>query len=58
MAVTISKDLVINGNGFTLDSKNGGGVFFMSNRPNVDINNLNIVNSKSKWGSAIWGHFH
>ena len=53
MTVTISKDLVINGNGFTLDSKNSGGVFFMSNRPNVDINNLNIVNSKSKWGSAI-----
>ena len=58
MAVTISKDLVINGNGFTLDSKNGGGVFFMSNRPNVDINNLNIVNSKSKWGSAIWGYIN
>ena len=58
MTVTISKDLVINGNGFTLDSKNGGGVFFMSNRPNVDINNLNIVNSKSKWGSAIWGYIN
>ena len=58
MTVTISKNLVINGNGFTLDSKNSGGVFFMSNRPNVDINNLNIVNSKSKWGSAIWGYIN
>ncbi|MBE6511515.1 MAG: hypothetical protein E7Z74_09725, partial [Methanobrevibacter millerae] len=58
MTVTISKDLVINGNGFTLDSKNSGGVFFMSSRPNVDINNLNIVNSKSKWGSAIWGYIN
>ena len=58
MTITISKNLVINGNGVTIDSKNGGGVFFTSNRPNVDINNLNIVNSKSSWGSAIWGYIN
>ncbi|MEE1129318.1 MAG: right-handed parallel beta-helix repeat-containing protein, partial [Methanobrevibacter sp.] len=56
MTVSISKNLVINGNGFTVDSKNLGGVFNIAKSVNVEINNLNIVNCYSNFGAAIEGY--
>ena len=56
MSITILKNLVINGNGHTVDSKNIGGVFKIDKRVNVEINNLNIVNCKSNSGAAITGY--
>ena len=56
MTVTILKNLVINGNGYTVDSKNIGGVFKIEKNVNVEINNLNIVNSQSDFGAAIYAY--
>ncbi len=57
MSISILKNLVINGNGHTLDSKNLGGVFKINKMVNVEINNLNIVNSQTNWG-AINGYIN
>jgi predicted outer membrane repeat protein len=53
MSISILKNLVINGNGHTVDSKNIGGVFKIDKSVNVEINDLNIVNCQSDFGAAI-----
>ena len=54
MSINILKNLVINGNGHTVDSKSLGNVFKIKNsNVNLEINNLNIVNCNSNYGAAI-----
>ena len=54
MSINILKNFVINGNGYTVDSKSMGNVFKIKNiNANVEINNLNIINCNSSYGAAI-----
>jgi parallel beta-helix repeat protein/predicted outer membrane repeat protein len=46
-AITVDKDLTINGNGYTIDGCNGvNGIFNFAGGRNITVKNLNIVNVK------------
>ena len=46
-AITVDKDITINGNGYTIDGCNGvNGIFNFAGGRNITVKNLNIVNVK------------
>ena len=53
--ILINKDLVINGNGYTIDGANSSRIFNISGSCTLTLNNLNIVNANSEYcGGAIY----
>ena len=51
--ITISKDITIDGNGFTIDANKQGIIFKINNGCTVNLNNLTLANGKSYGGGAI-----
>ena len=55
--VSINKDIVINGNGFTIDGSNLARIFNVETYY-AQFNNINFINGKSTYGGAIYSEFN
>ena len=51
-----NKEIIINGNGHTLDGNHTTRIFDILNQANVVLNDISFVNGKSDEGGAIYGY--
>ena len=52
--ILINKDITINGNGYTIDARELGRIFNITNRATVNLNNVVLANGRANNGAAIY----
>ena len=52
--ITIDKDIIIEGNGYTIDAKNLGAIFNVINRATLTLNNITLTNAIANNGAVVY----
>ena len=52
--ITIDKDIIIEGNGYTIDAKNLGAIFNVINRATLTLNNVTLTNAFANNGAVVY----
>ena len=52
--ITIDKDIIIEGNGYTIDARNLGAIFNVINRATLTLNNITLTNAIANNGAVVY----